>query len=137
MHAATWDSVSKPEFQAELRKINAGNVVETLRAYQKQSPDESMMEDIWDEKSSKTLDSSKDPRKTAINGITSKLLQRAKSAGVDASHIANFKKEMSKYNNDKEGASEVMYGLMQAIENREAMSKATKSRNSNFIKRTS
>ena len=124
MNSATWDSVSKPEFQAELRKINAGNVVETLRAYQKQSPDESMMEAIWDEKSSKTLDSSKDPRKTAINGITSKLLQRAKSAGVDASHIANFKKEMSKYNNDKEGASEVMYGLMQAIENREAMSKA-------------
>ena len=124
MHAATWDSVSKPEFQAELRKINAGNVVETLRAYQKKSPDESMMEAIWDEKSSKTLDSSKDPRKTAINGITSKLLQRAKSVGVDASHIANFKKEMSKYNNDKEGASEVMYGLMQAIENREAMSKA-------------
>lgn len=83
-----------------------------------------MMEAIWDEKSSKTLDSSKDPRKTAINGITSKLLQRAKSVGVDASHIANFQKEMSKYNNDKEGASEVMYGLMQAIENREAMSKA-------------
>lgn len=124
MHTATWDSVSKPEFQAELGKINVGNVVETLRAYQKQSPNESMMEAIWDEKSSKTFDSSKDPRKAAINGITSKLLQRAKSAGVDASHIANFQKEMSKYNNDKEGASEVMYGLMQAIENREAMSKA-------------
>lgn len=124
MHSATWDSVSKPEFQAELNKINSGNVVETLRAYQKQSPDESMMEAIWDEKSSKTFDSSKDPRKHAINGITNKLLQRAKSAGIDNSHIANFKKEMSKYNNDKEGASEVMYGLMQAIENREAMSKA-------------
>ncbi len=124
MNSATWNSVSKPEFQAELGKINAGNVVETLRAYQKQSPNESMMEAIWDEKSSKTWDSSKDPRKAAINGITNKLLQRAKSAGVDASHIANFKKEMSKYNNDKEGASEVMYGLMQAIENREAMSKA-------------
>ena len=123
IHSATWDSVSKPEFQAELKKISAGNVVETLRAYQKQSPDESMIEAIWDEKSSKTLNPAKDPRKTAINSITSKLLQRAKSAGVDSSHIANFQREMSKYNNDKEGASHVMYGLIQAIENRESMSK--------------
>lgn len=124
MNSATWDSVSKPEFQAELKKINSGNVVETLRAYQKQSPDESMIEAIWDEKSSKAIFAKTDVRKEAINGITGKLLQRAKSAGVDSSHLANFKKEMSKYNNDKEGASEVMYGLMQAVENRESMSKA-------------
>lgn len=124
MNSATWDSVSKPEFQAELKKINSGNVVETLRAYQAKSPNESMIEAIWDEKSSKSVFAKIDVRKEAINGITSKLLQRAKSTGVDSSHIANFKKEMSKYNNDKEGASNVMYGLMQAIENRESMSKA-------------
>ena len=123
MYSAKLNSVGQESFQKELKKITPNNVVETLREYQKLSPDESMIEAIWDEKSSKSFFSKTDVRKTSIDGIIGKLTQRAKNAGVDKSRISSFGKEMSKYSDYKEEAGRVMYGMIQAIEARETLSK--------------
>ena len=123
MYSANLNSVGRESFQNELKKITPNNVVETLREYQKLSPDESMIEAIWDEKSSKSFFSDADVRKASIDGIVSKLIQRAKNAGVDNSRISSFGREMSKYSDYKEEAGRVMYGMMQAIEARETLTK--------------
>lgn len=123
MYSAKLNSVGQESFQNELKKITPNNVVETLREYQKLSPDESMIEAIWDEKSSKSFLSKTDVRKTSIDGIVGKLIQRAKNAGVDNSRISSFGREMSKYSDYKEEAGRVMYGMMQAIEARETLTK--------------
>lgn len=126
MTSLTYDSVSKKDFQEALAEIKPENVVETLRAYQKISPNESMIEAIWNEKTSKAVFSDTDIRKTSINGVISKLENRAKKSGMASKRISQFISEISQYSDKPQDASRAMYGLVQHIENRESLSDVEK-----------
>jgi hypothetical protein len=69
--------VSEKDFQANLKKVNADNVVGLLKQYNEISPDESLIEAIMDE-TGNTLNT----RRDAVNKIIDALIQRAEKANV-------------------------------------------------------
>jgi len=107
------------KFNEALSKIYSQNVVEVIRAYDKKSPDESLVEAISDE----TTSSGRAIR-NAESHIFNALYSRAKSAGYSEQDLENFKLKANfaiKNNNSKD-MDTVMYDLVQAIENNEALS---------------
>ena len=72
-----WGGVSEKDFQTSLNKINSNNVVGVLKQYKSISPDESIIEAIFDE-----TGNSIETRKNAVEKIIKSLEQRAKQANI-------------------------------------------------------
>lgn len=72
-----WGGVSEKDFQASLNKINSNNVVGVLKQYKTISPDESIIEAIFDETAN-----SLETRKNAVEKIIKSLEQRVKQANI-------------------------------------------------------
>ena len=69
--------LSKREFTNALNKVNSNNVIGILKQYNELSPDETLIEAIFDETGSSLED-----RKNAVQKIINSLIQRAEKANV-------------------------------------------------------
>ena len=88
--------VSESDFQANLKKVSADNVVGLLKQYNEISPDETLIEAIMDE-----TWNSLDTRRDAINKIVQALIQRAENANISDERqkqaIEACKQELNSY----------------------------------------
>lgn len=103
-------------FKTALNKIYSQNVVEVIRAYDKKSPDESLVEAISDE----TTSSGK-AIASAETHIFNALYSRARSLGYNNQELEDFKlrSDYAIKKNNSELMETLMYDMVQAIENRE------------------
>ena len=127
-------AVGEDEFVAELNKITKENVIAVIREYDKISPDESLFEMIYDEWASSDGDMKNallGNSKEGVTGIFSTLVERARTSGVPTSTILHFEEQFKEqmdsdlggvdswFKIDPTKLEEVVYGLIQAIENKE------------------
>ncbi|MBR1943526.1 hypothetical protein IJ843_07310 [bacterium] len=113
-----FNSIGGKDFQGALKRVNSGNVVETLAAYDEMSPKESLAEAIsWEETSSNATIGK------ALTHILTQLNTRARQAGVSQSTIANFNKEANEFikRNKASELDRVFQGYSQAIRNVESL----------------
>ncbi|PWL74526.1 hypothetical protein DBY21_09235 [Candidatus Gastranaerophilales bacterium] len=93
----SWNGgVSKKEFKTALNSVNSDNVVGLLKQYNEISPDETLIEAIFDETGSSLED-----RKNAVQKIVDSLIQRAQKVNVSDERqkqaIEACKKELDSY----------------------------------------
>jgi len=115
-------AIESEEFKKEYKKIDEKNVIPTINAYNKISPDETLISAICKERASSTKS-----RKQAVNGITEKLINWGNKAGVQTEHYKeHFDKEL---NNQFDSLlpvktpqlDKISGALVQAIQNKEGL----------------
>ena len=88
----------KAQFQKVLGKVNKNSVISLIKSYKKISPDESIVEMIFDE-----VGASKDSRKKSVQMLFNALKEKCAEMGIDTStYEENFSKEL-KHQFDKWG----------------------------------
>lgn len=78
------------EFIQYFNQITPDNIAEVLTAYSEKSPDETLIEAIWDEK---RIDET--TRKNYQRKLAEMLIQRAQKSGLDSATIDNFRNKIS------------------------------------------
>lgn len=114
--------VSAEPFEKEYNKITEKNVIPVIKAYNKISPKETLIGAICKE--------SADPYQTrinAVNGITDKLVELGKKAGVRTEHYKKYFDEELKYQYETilpveaQQLDKISGALIQAIENKNSL----------------
>ena len=147
-------AIGKEGFQSLLKQINKGNVIDVIKQYDKISPKKSIIAMILgetgsnDEEMEKAL-TGKGNGKTAVRGLFTLLLDKAKDVGVDSKTIDTYRKEFEKEldaqlgNNsilgqirslvytDSSKLDTIMRALIQTIDNQTQLSSEEKAKISN------
>jgi len=74
-------AISTAKFKSEYNKISEKNVIPTIKAYNKISPEETLIAAICKERASSCAE-----RMNAVNGITDKLVKLGDKTGVQTKH---------------------------------------------------
>ncbi len=98
--------VTEKQFANALAKVNKDNVVGVLEAYDKLSPNETLIEAIYDE-----WGNDGGAKRVATTKIINALYDRAIASGVDKEHAQQLKNDaVSELNNARSGNTDVLVG---------------------------
>ena len=94
-------AIGKDGFQSLLKQVNKSNVIDVIKQYDKISPKKSIIAMILGETGSNDEEmenalTGKGNGKTAVRGLFTLLLDKAKDVGVDSKTIETYKKEFEK-----------------------------------------
>lgn len=116
-------AISTKDFQNEIKNITDKNIIPTIQAYNRISPESSLIADICKERTN-----SKQTRIDTVESITNRLINLGKDAGVQTQHYKDsFDKELKtqfdKFLPVKTNQIDKISGaLVQAIENKNMLS---------------
>ena len=120
-------AISTKEFQNELNNITDKNIIPTIKAYNRISPDSSLIGDICKERTN-----SKQLRIDAVTNLTNRLINLGDKAGVQTKHYKDiFDKELQAQFDSllpvkTNHLDKISGALVQAIENKNMLSEAEK-----------